>query len=120
MIRSFPSAGGVGVGIKFTTVLLVAVPPVPLHARVYVVVATGVTTSFPDVGLEPVQPSDAIHEVASVELQVSVDVALPAPGVTLVGFALSDTVGAGGGVGVGTKFTVAVLDAVPPAPVQSS
>ena len=99
--------------------VLVAKPPAPLQARVYVVVATGETISFPDIVFAPIQPSDAVHDVALVELQVSVDVALPAPGVTFVGFAEIVTVGVGGGVGVGTKLTVAVLLAVPPAPVQS-
>src|SRR5262245_43199759 len=49
--------------------------------------------SVPDVARDPVQPPDAVHEVAFVDDQVSVDVP---PVVTLVGFAVRDTVGAGG------------------------
>jgi hypothetical protein len=50
----------------------------------------------PLIASAPLQPPDAAHEVASVELQVSA--ALP-PLLTAVGDALSDTVG-GGGTGV--------------------
>ena len=69
--------------------------------KVLVVVSAPVD-SLPEVGLAPDQPPEAAQLVASVDDQVSVD-ALPE--VTVVGLALSVTVGAGvGGV------TVTVVD----------
>ncbi len=59
------------------------------------------------------QPPEAVHEVALVELQVSVEVP---PEATLVGLAVSVTVGA-------DAVTVTVADCgvpVPPDPVQAS
>lgn len=61
-------------------------------------------------------PPNAVQLVAFVELHVSVDVALPAPGVTFTGFAVRITVGEGDCAG--TKFTVTLSLAEPPAPVQ--
>ena len=66
----------------------------------------------PLVPFVPLQPPVAVHEVALVELQVSVDAA---PLATEVGFAVNVTVGAG------TTVTVAVATLlVPPVPVQVS
>jgi hypothetical protein len=62
------------------------------------------------VASEPLQPPDAAQEVAFVEDQLKVEVA---PLATVVGLALSDTVGAGG-----VTVTVADWAALPPAPVQ--
>jgi len=62
------------------------------------------------VSFEPVQPPEAVHDVALVELQVSVELA---PLAIDVGFADS--------VAVGTGAMVTVADAtvlVPPAPVH--
>jgi hypothetical protein len=62
--------------------------------------------------LAPLQPPEAVHDVALVELHVNVDAA---PLATEVGFAVNVTVGAG------TTVTVAVATLlVPPAPVQVS
>lgn len=58
----------------------------------------------------PLQAPEAVHELAFVEDQVKVE---PLPLVTLVGFALMDTLG-----GVADTVTVADWLAVPPAPVQ--
>ena len=64
----------------------------------------------PLVALLPLQPPVAVHEVALVELHVSVE--LPPLAIT-VGFAVNVT------VGVGTTVTVAVATLlVPPVPVQ--
>ena len=52
----------------------------------------------PLVGFVPLHPPEAVHEVALVEDQVTVE--LP-PDVMLVGFAEIVTVGSGVGVGVG-------------------
>ena len=58
----------------------------------------------------PLQPPVAAHEVALVELHVSVEAA---PLATEVGFAVNVTVGAG------TTVTVAVaIELVPPVPLQ--
>lgn len=69
--------------------------------------------SVPLVGLVPLHPPEAVQEVASVELQVSV--AEP-PRAAVVGFAVSVTVG----LTVCTTATTTVLCAVPPGPVQVS
>ena len=60
----------------------------------------------------PLQPPDAVHAVALVELHVSVD-ALPA--MTLDGLAATLTVGVPGS---GFTATAAVWLAAPPGPVQ--
>ena len=91
---------GSGAGTKFTVAVVLAVPPRPVQSSSYTVVASGVTTSVPDVVLLPLQPFEAVQDVESVELHVSVEVAVPAPGVTLVGFAERVTVGFGGALTV--------------------
>ena len=58
----------------------------------------------------PVEKFDPVHAVAFAELHVSVEVF---PATTLVGFAVSVTVTAGGG------FTVTVADLINRAPVVS-
>ena len=65
---------------------------------------------MPLVALVPLQPPVAVHEVALVELHVSVEAA---PLAIEVGFAVNVTVGAG------TTVTVAVTTLlVPPVPLQ--
>jgi hypothetical protein len=60
----------------------------------------------------PLQPPEAVHDVASVELHVNVDLVREA---TLVGFAVKVA------VGTGAIVTVAVATPlVPPAPLQVS
>jgi hypothetical protein len=51
----------------------------------------------PEVACGPDQPPEAVQEVAFVELQVSVD---PLPEVTELGFAETETVGAGADGGI--------------------
>ena len=53
--------------------------------------------SFPESAFDPLQPFEAVQEVAFVEVQLKVEVALPAPGVTVIGFAVSVSVGSCGG-----------------------
>jgi hypothetical protein len=67
--------------------------------------------TLPLVPRVPLQPAEAVHEVAFVELQASV---AALPGATLAGFAVSVTVGAG------TTVTGVVADAglVPADPAQ--
>jgi hypothetical protein len=69
---------------------------------------------LPLVALAPLQPPEAVHEVAFVELHMRV-AAVPVP--IIVGLADSVTDGAGG-----AAVTVTVTEAVPtpPAPVQFS
>jgi hypothetical protein len=88
-----------------------AEPPAPVHVSVNFVDALSATVvAEPRVAFAPVQPPDAVHAVASVDDQVSVEVA---PLFTVLGLAVSVTAGAG----VVTD-TVAVCEAFPPGPVQ--
>jgi hypothetical protein len=90
----------------------VLLPPAPLQVNEYVVVVALTAPVFlvPLVPNAPVQPPDAAHEVALLELQVNVD---EPPGAITEGYTES--------VADGTTFTVAVAGAlVPPAPVHVS
>ena len=92
------------------------VPPDPVQARVKVLEAVRAPVDWlPEIALAPDQPPEAVQEVALVEDQVSVDAA---PLATEVGFAVSDTVGTGGGGGAPDTVTVADVLVLPPAPVQ--
>ena len=87
------------------------VPPVPVHVMEYELgIVSAPVLCVPLVAIVPLQLPDAVHEVALVELHVSVEAP---PLTTEVGFADSATVGAG------TTVTVAVAALlVPPVPVQ--
>ena len=74
---------------------------------------SGPMDSLPEVTLMPCHPPKAVHDVAYVEDQVSVEDPLYA---TDSGFAVSDTVGTGGGATV----TIADALALPPGPLQVS
>jgi hypothetical protein len=103
--------GGVGVGVgvgvagaptvtgAFLTGLL---PPGPLHTSVKTVLTVRfVASNEPFVGFVPAhpgEPPDAVHEVASLDVQATVE--LPSYG-TLIGLALKLRTGAGGGGGGG-------------------
>ena len=88
-------------GLTVTVTLCCAVPPVPLQLSVKsVVLESALVVVFPDVGLLPLQPPEALHDVAFVEDHVRVEV--PST-FTAVGLALRLTVG--GGV---VEFTVTV------------
>lgn len=70
-----------------------ALPPVPVHVSVKLVVAATVPVeAVPLVGLVPLHPPDAVQVVVLVELQVRVE---EPPLGMLVGLAVSVTVGAG-------------------------
>jgi hypothetical protein len=102
-----------GLTVTDTVVELWAVPPAPVHVRTNLVVAFSATVVWvPLVGSLPVQPFDAVQDVALVEDQVSVDVL---PMSTVEGFAEIVTTGAGG-----VTVTVADCEALPPAPVHDS
>lgn len=94
-----------------TTTLCVAEPPAPVQMSVYLVVAvSAAVVCVPLVASEPLQPPEAVQPVALVEDHVSAEVP---PLATVVGLAVSVTVGAG-------DVTVTVADwlALPPAPVH--
>ena len=84
----------VGAGNRVTVVELMAVPPAPVQLSVKVESALmAAVTSLPLVPLLPAHAPVAVHEVASVELQVSVVVA---PEATLFAAAVSVTAGISG------------------------
>ncbi len=88
-----------------------AEPPVPVQVSVYLVVAVSAAVFCePLAGSAPLQPPEAAQEVALVDDHVKVEAA---PLATVVGLALSVTVGAG-------VVSVTVVDcaALPPLPVQ--
>jgi hypothetical protein len=69
-----------------------AEPPAPVHVRVnFVFDVRAIVTCVPLVACAPDQPPDAVHAVALVELQISVEVL---PELTVLGLAVSWTVGA--------------------------
>jgi hypothetical protein len=72
---------------------------------------------LPDAAFDPDQAPEAVHAVALVDDQLSVD---EPPLVTVVGLALSVTVGAGVGGGVALTVTDTVWVTDPPPPVQVS
>ena len=72
-------------------VAIVLAPPAPLQTNEYDVVAVSAPVLWlPLVALVPLQPPEAVHEVALVELHVSIDAP---PLATEVGDALMDAVG---------------------------
>jgi hypothetical protein len=90
-----------------------AEPPAPVQVRVNFVVAVRVGVACePAVASEPLQPPEAVQAVALVDDHVNADAA---PLLTVVGFAVKVTAGAG----VVTD-TVADCAALPPVPVQVS
>jgi hypothetical protein len=88
-----------------------AEPPAPVHVSVnFVVVVRADVVCEPAVASAPLQPPEAVQAVALVDDQLSADVA---PLLTVAGFAVRVTAGAG----VVTD-TVAVCAALPPLPLQ--
>jgi hypothetical protein len=96
------------------TVTLCALdPPVPVQVSVYVALADRAPVlCVPLTDSVPAHAPEAVHEVALVEAQVSVEAP---PLATLVGLALKDTVGT-----AADTETVADCDADPPVPVHAS
>jgi hypothetical protein len=106
----------VTVGVPGTVTVALAMlldPPGPAQVNRYESVAViAPVLCVPLVALVPLQPPVAVHEVALVELHVSVDAA---PLATEIGFAVRVT------VGTGMTVTVAVARLlVPPVPLQVS
>ncbi len=119
------AAGGGGVvpAVTVTVVLAAAgvVPLAPEQVNVNILVAlNAAVTTLPPVDCAPLHAPDAVQVVALVEDQVSVEVP---PVVTLVGLALSETVGAeAGGVVEGGVDAGGVLEDPPefPPPPQAA
>ncbi len=94
-----------------TVALCAAEPPAPLQAIENLVVAVRAAVFCePLADSDPLQPPEAVQEVAFVDDHVSI--AVP-PLATVLGLALSVTVGAGM-----VTFTVVDCAALPPLPVQ--
>lgn len=106
---------GVGGAWTVTEVDALDVPPAPVHERVKVVLLerAGVNSEPPS-AFDPLQPPEAVHEVA---LAVDHRSVVPLPATTVVASLVRLTVGAGDGACTATE-TVAV--AVPPEPVHVS
>ncbi len=96
----FAASVTVGAGITVTVAVATLLPPpAPVQVNEYDVVAErAAVTCVPPVALAPLQPPEALQDVASVELQVNVEVP-PLPSV--VGAALMEAVGCGGALGLG-------------------
>jgi hypothetical protein len=94
-----------------------ALPPVPVQLRVKVlVIVSAPVDSEPPVALAPDHAPEAVQLVASVDDQVSVELA---PLATVCGLAVIVTVGGVGG-GAAVTVTLADCEALPPGPVQLS
>jgi hypothetical protein len=108
----------VGAGVADVTVtdaVRCVAPPAPLQLSVYDAFAVNAPVLCePDVAFDPLQPPDAVHDVALVDDQVSV---LLPPLLTEVGEADNDTVGAGVPDDSDTA-TVTFACREPPGPVQ--
>jgi hypothetical protein len=91
VISTVTSSGSTTVTV--TTASSLPTPPGPVQSNWYVVVTVGETDVEPLVRFEPDQPRNAVHEVAFVELHVSV---VDCPAVMDVGDAVSVTVGSSG------------------------
>jgi hypothetical protein len=93
-----------------------AEPPAPVQVSVnFCVALSAALFCAPLVASEPLQPPEAVQEVASLEVQFNVDVP---PLATVLGLALSDTIGAEGVTGPsGVEFAGA--DELPP-PLQAA
>jgi len=87
----------VGAGAVAAVVVTVtdcaALPPLPVQVSVYFVVAVSAAVALvPFIGCAPLQPPEAMHDVAFVELQLNIAVL---PLATVVGFAARAMPGAG-------------------------
>ncbi len=113
-LEGFALSETLGAGAETETVTdCEAVPPAPLQAKVYLVAAvSGAVLWEPLVASAPLQPPEAVHEVALVDDQLRVEVL---PLVIVLGLAVSVTAGAG----VVTEMA-ADCCALPPAPLQES
>lgn len=110
-----PDDGGgeVAGGVTTTVADWLADPPAPVQVSVYIAFALKIPVlSEPEVAFDPDQPPEAVHDVALVEVQESVEELAE-----IMEFGLADIVTVGT---VGGDVTVTVADWLPepPAPVQ--
>jgi len=114
MLVGFAVNVAVGTGLAVTVTVAAAavlVPPEPIQVSEYVVsVVKAPVLWLPLVAIAPVQPPEALQDVASVELQVNI---AASPRLTVIGDAVIDAVGAGG-------FVVTGTDPDPPQAARSS
>jgi hypothetical protein len=109
-LRVSVTIGAGGEPATVTPTVWPELPPGPAQLRLKLAVAlSGPVETLPFSSSLPLQPPDAVHEVASLELHVSV---AASPVSTLVGATDSTTVGAGGG----STATLTVAVPSPPAP----
>jgi hypothetical protein len=102
--------------VMLTVTEAVWLPPPPVQVSVNVVAALSARLiALPFVGSAPLQPPEAVHAVAFVELQFSV---VAAPLTTEAGLAVSAIVG--GGAAAAVTVTVEIAGLVPAAPVHVS
>jgi hypothetical protein len=120
IVVGYAVSAAVATGLGGVTVTVAVagglVPPAPVHVNEYAMVAVRAAVVWvPLAAIVPLQPPEAVHDVALVELQVSVEVAPLAIG---LGLAVSAAVGMGLAAVTATVAAAAVL--VPPEPVQIS
>jgi hypothetical protein len=109
------AGGGGGAACTFTETDRDAVPPAPLQESENVLLAVnGPVVAEPAVGLTPDHAPEATHDVASVDVHVSV---AAAPLGMLAGFAFNDTVGTAG-IDAASTLTVTDFVSAPPRFVQ--
>jgi len=108
----------VGAGSTVTVADALALPPAPVHVIENALLATIAPLAWlPELPSVPDHAPEALHVVAFVDVQLSVDT--PPLG-TEGGSARSETVGAGGGGGSAFTITCADVLALPPGPVHVS
>ncbi len=99
--------------VTATETVRLAEPPAPEQLNVYVAAAAkGSVASDPAVAIEPDQPPEAVHELASVEVQVSVT---DEPVATDAALEVNVTVGAGS-----DEACVGLLPSLPPPQAASN
>ena len=97
--------------VTVTVVPCTVVPPAPVQVSVNFVVADSAdVVALPEAPSVPLQPPEALQDVAFVDVHERAEVA---PLFTVLGLAAKVTVGAGL-----VTVTVATCEALPPAPVQ--
>jgi hypothetical protein len=107
--------GGGGPGPTLTVTDWLALPPAPLQVKLNVPVdVSGPVLCVPVVAFAPDHAPEAVQVLAFVDDQLKV---ASSPALTEAGFALRETVGAGGGSPPSTS-TVTERLVVPPGPVQ--
>jgi hypothetical protein len=100
-------AGSGGGAFTLTITDCSALPPAPLQTKVnLLVVVSAPTASLPEVALVPDQAPPALQALASVDDQLKVEEPFMS---TVVGLAVSETVGAGGGGSPTTATVIASL-----------